>query len=244
MIVTIHQPHYLPWLGYLDRMQKADLFVVMDHVQFERRGYQNRTRILVDGQPQWLTVPVRQGSRADRIIDKLIDNPPADLSMSELRWWGPKQYQTLRHAYREAPFFDTYAPELKRILETRWERLVDLDQALLDFLRDAMGIRTPLVRSSGLAVEGARSELMLNLCRATGADALLVGMGGSRAYLDRDAFAEAGIELVYQEFKHPDYAQCGTGTPVHGLSAIDFLFNCGWRGASRASRDEIESIAA
>lgn len=240
MIVTIHQPHYLPWLGYLDRMMKADLFVLMDHVQFERRGYQNRTRILVDGQPQWLTVPVCQGSQKDRIIDKQIDNPPD----SELRWWGPKQFQTLRHAYRDAPFFDAYAPELKRILESRWVRLVDLNQAMLDFLRDALEIRTPLVKSSDLGVEGARSELMLNLCRAVGADVLLVGMGGSRKYLDHAAFADAGVGLAFQEFQHPDYAQCAVDQPVHGLSAVDFIFNCGWRGRNLAEKPAKESIAA
>jgi hypothetical protein len=225
MIVAVHQPHFLPWLGYLNRMVRADLFILLDHVQFERRNYQNRTHIKLDGRTHWLTVPVQQHSQQERIIDKRIDNPPP----TESHRWGANVFSTLRHAYRDAAFLDHYAPELRRILESRWERLVDLDQAMLDFLRDALCISTPLVRSSELNVAGTRSELILNLCRAVGADAYLAGLGGSRHYLDRDAFARAGVEIVWQDFRHPHYAQCGGGEFVAGLSAVDLLFNQGPR---------------
>jgi hypothetical protein len=223
MIVAVHQPHFLPWLGYLDRMMKADLFVILDHVQFERRNYQNRTQIRLDGRAHWLTVPVRQRSQQERIIDKLVDNPPA----TDARAWGADHVRTLRHAYRDAPCLEDYAPTLRQILEARWERLVDLNQALLDFLRDALHIRTPMVRSSELEVTGVRSDLILNLCRVAGADTYLAGMGGSRGYLDGEAFAAAGIKLAWQEFRHPVYAQCGGGEFMPGLSAVDLLFNHG-----------------
>lgn len=226
MIVAIHQPHFLPWLGYLDRMRRADLFISLDHVQFERRGHQNRTHILLDGLPHWLTVPVLQHSRQERIVDKQIDNSSKDV----LHSWGGKHFQTLQHAYRHAPFFENYAPSLRPILESRWERLVDLNQALLDFLRDALDIHTPLIRSSSLQVEGHRSDLILNLCLAVGADTLLAGMGGSVRYLDREAFADAGVRIVWQDFQHPEYPQCETDTFVPGLSAIDLLFNNGPKG--------------
>jgi hypothetical protein len=223
MIVTVHQPHFLPWLGYLDRMLQADLFIVLDHVQFERRNYQNRTRILLEGKPHWLTVPVMQHSQQERVIDKQIDNP----QKVELRWWGSSHFQTLRHAYRKAPYFDTYAPVLRKILESRWDRLVDLDQALLDYLRDILGIRTPLVSSAELGVGGHRSELMLNICQAVNADTFIIGMGASRDYLDRQAFSDAGIEVVNQVFEHPQYVQCGGGPFVPGLSSLDLIFNHG-----------------
>jgi hypothetical protein len=228
MIVAVHQPCFLPWLGYLDRMARADLFIVLDHVQFERRNYQNRTRIRIDGQPHWLTVPVHQHSQLERITDKLIDNPDGD----DPHWWGANHARTLRHAYRDAPFLADYEPTLRRLLETRHERLVDLNASLLDFLRTALDIRTPLVRSSELAVDGARSQLILNLCLAAGADTYLAGMGGSRHYLDVDAFAAAGVRIVWQDFAHPHYTQCGgnDGDFVPGLSAIDYLFNVGPAG--------------
>jgi len=223
MIVAAHQPHYLPWLGYLERMRQADLFVILDHVQFERRGYQNRTRILVDGQPQWLTVPVVQRSQQERIIDKQIDNPPPDDKKS----WADKHYQTLRHAYREAPFLADYAPHLRQLLESPGERLADLDERSLIFLREAFGIRTPMVKSSELNIQGARSDMILNVCQVVGADIYLAGLGGSRDYLDRTMFAEAGIDIAWQEFEHPRYAQCGKQAFVPGLSAIDLLLNHG-----------------
>lgn len=243
MIVAIHQPHFLPWLGYLDRMIQADLFIVLDHVQFERRNYQNRTRILNNGLEHWLTVPVIQRSQQERVLDKLIDDFPA----SEQRSWGAKTYQTLRYAYRDAAFFDMYGPELKKILLTRWEYLVDLDQALLDFLRDALDIRTSLVNSSDLDTGGNRSELILNLCQAVGADTYLAGMGGSRNYLDRKAFADGGIEIAWQDFKHPVYSQCTSGAFVPGLSAVDLLFNHGPQSrqivARKSAEQHVETIA-
>ena len=95
MIVTIHQPHFLPWAGYLHRMAQADLFVLLDHVQFERANYQNRTRILMNGAPRWVTVPVVQRSQKERIVDKEIDN-----RLEGPRRWGPIQFATLRQARR------------------------------------------------------------------------------------------------------------------------------------------------
>ena len=225
MIVAIHQPHYLPWLGYLHRMSQVDLFIVLDHVQFERRNRQNRSQIRLDGEARWLTVPVAQRSQSERIVDKLVDN-------ADPRPWGATHYSTLRHAYREAEHFKTYAEALRAILEARWERLVDLNRATLDFMREAFEIRTPLVRSSELAAEGAKAELILNLCRAVGAERLLAGFGGSRAYLDVEHFARSGVEVQWHDFTHPEYPQCGPQPFVAGLAALDLLFNCG--PASRA----------
>ena len=223
MIVTLHQPCFLPWLGYLDRMAHADLFVVLDHVQFERRNYQNRTRIRFDGEARWLTVPVVQRSREELIIEKRIDDAPCGAE----RWWGSRHFKTLTYAYRDAPFFGDYAPYLRSIFNSRFERLVDLDLALLDLLRDALDIRTPMVRSSELGVGGRKSELMLNLCLSVGAKTLLGGMGGSRDYLDLEAFERAGVEVRWQQFRHPRYAQCGPEAFIPGLSSIDLLANCG-----------------
>ncbi|MGQ0544166.1 MAG: WbqC family protein [Betaproteobacteria bacterium] len=222
MIVAIHQPHFLPWLGFLHRMARADVFVLLDHVQFERRNYQNRTMILLDGEPRWFTVPVVQRSQKERIVEKLVDNRE-----NGARGWGPGHLRTLKHAYREAPFLGRYLPVLRAIFETEWQRLVDLNQAALDLLREAFDVRTPILRSSALAVEGARGDLILNICRAVGAGTLLAGLGGSRGYLDVEAFARAGVRVDFQRFPHPKYPQCGARPFTPGLAAIDALFNCG-----------------
>ncbi len=222
MILAIHQPHFLPWLGYLHRMAQVDLFVLLDHVQFERRNYQNRTMIRMNGEPRWLTVPVLQRSQKERILDKEVDNRP-DGSKA----WGASHSATLRHAYGRAPFFAEYAGAFEALFARPWQRLVELNQASLDLLREAFGIRTALARSSELAVEGARGDLILSICRAVGARTLLAGLGGSRGYLDTQAFARAGVEIRYHDFVHPEYPQCGAAPFSRGLSAIDLLFNAG-----------------
>lgn len=226
MIVAIHQPHFIPWLGYLHRMAQVDAFIVLDHVQFERRNYQNRSQIRIEGEARWLTVPVIQRSQKERIIDKEIDNRDSG------RGWGANHFATLRHAYRDAGFFSSYAAAFKKVLEAPWQRLVDLDLAMIEALREAFGIRTPLLLSSQLGVAGAKGELILNLCKAVGAGALLAGFGGSRGYLDTAQFARHGIEVRWHRFTHPAYKQCGAAPFIPGLASIDLLFNAG--PASRA----------
>jgi hypothetical protein len=241
MKVAIHQPHFLPWLGYLHRMAQADLFVLLDHVQFERRNYQNRTMIRLNDEGRWLTVPVVQRSQKERIADKEVDN-----RLDGAKWWAPNHFTTLRHAYRAAGFFSSYAADFKRLFDTPWQRLVEINQAGLDLLREAFGIRTPLVRSAELAVEGTRAELILNICRAVGADTLIAGMGGSRDYLDVEAFARAGVRIEFHQFRHPEYPQCGAAPGaapgavpfIRGLSAIDLLFNCGPQSRSLLLQEE------
>ena len=226
MLVAIHQPHFIPWLGYLHRMAQVDAFVLLDHVQFERRNYQNRSQIRIDGEARWLTVPVVQRSQKERIIDKEVDNRDA------ARAWGPNHFATLRHAYREAGFFSTYGGAFRKVLEAPWGRLVDLDIAMIEVLREAFGIRTPLLRSSELGVDGAKAQLILNVCKAVGARALLAGFGGSRGYLDTEEFARHGVEVRWHRFTHPTYKQCGPAPFIPGLAGADLLFNAG--PASRA----------
>jgi WbqC-like protein len=237
MIVAIHQPHFIPWLGYLHRMAQADLFIVLDHVQFERRNYQNRSQIRIEGEARWLTVPVVQNSQKERILDKEVDNRDA------ARPWGRNHFATLRHAYREAGYFSSYAPELKKIFDTPWGKLVDLDAAMLDFLRAGYGIRTPLMKSSELNVEGAKADLILNLCRAVKADALLAGFGGSRGYLQVDEFARHGIEVKYHSFTHPTYKQCGAAPFIPGLAGVDLLFNAGPQSRSILMGESAAQVA-
>src|SRR5258706_15245994 len=176
MKVAIHQPHFLPWLGYLDRMKQADLFIILDHVQFERRNYQNRTQIRIDDEARWLTVPVVQLSQKERIVEKRVDNPPQPTA----RWWGPNHYQTLRFAYRKAPYFNQYAPRVKTILESRWERLVDPKHAQLPPTRPSFATETPPLSSPAPPRGRQRSGPPVNLGQGVGAPPVLGAMGASR----------------------------------------------------------------
>ena len=223
MIVAIHQPHFLPWLGYLHRMLHCDLFVLLDHVQFERQNFQNRVTIKTPVGVQWLVVPVLQRARSERIVDKRIDNEGRGRHR-----WGARMLRTLRHAYRGAPWFQSCWGAVERLLDGDWERLVDLDLASLELLRSALHIDTPLLRSSTLNIRGQRADAVLEICQAVGAKAFLGGMGASRHYLNAAPFRRAGIELLWQEFVHPRYPQRAPANEFSsGVSALDLLFNCG-----------------
>lgn len=224
MIVSAHQPHFLPWLGYLDKIRRSDLFILVDHVQFERQNYQNRTTIKTRAGAQTLTVPVRQRSRGERIFEKEIDNSP-DGRIT----WGEKMLRTIHAAYGKARYFGDHREIMGDVLSRSWTRLVDLNEALLGYLLDAFDIRTPIIKSSSIEhLEGARGDMVLNLCRAVGADTYLSGTGGSRGYLDVPRFEEAGVRIVWQDFTHPVYPQL---TPpeefIPRLSAVDLLWSCG-----------------
>jgi len=223
MILAAHQPHFLPWLGYFDKMRKADVFVLVDHVQFERQNYQNRTMIKTGASSQWITVPVRQASRDERIMEKLVDHHGGGRHR-----WGRRIALTLKYAYQAAPYFSDIALPLLEVLDARWERLVDLNRALLDRCKEALDIRTPILHSSKMHIEGSKSELVLDVCRQAGADVYLSGAGASRGYLDVAAFERAGVRIVWQEFAHPRYPQLPCpDTFIEKLSVFDLLVNCG-----------------
>lgn len=240
MIVAAHQPNCLPWLGFFDRMRKADLFVLVDHVQFERQNYQNRTRVKTgNGEARWVTVPVRQRSRDERVVDKLIDND----RRGKFRW-GRKAYRTIQYSYEGAPYYREHAATLQAVLDARWERLIDLNLTLLEWARQALGIATPVVRSSTLGVEGLKSDMVLDLCRRVGATQYVAGLGGSHGYLDTAAFERAGVEVVWQQFEHPRYEQRpAPGTFVEGLSVLDLILNCGPRSGAVLAGEGVRETA-
>lgn len=226
MILAAHQPHYLPWLGYLDKIRRADKFLLVDHVQFERRNFQNRTRVPGGGGPEgwrWLTVPVVQKSREERILDKELADDPH---------WRRKHCATLHQIYHAAPFYGRYMPPLRAILEARHLKLVDLNLALLRFFLDAFEIRTPLSLTSAMGpIPGQKSEFVLNMCRMAGASVYLSGEGACRQYLDEKAFHDGGVDIQWQGFKHPEYPRGKGEKPLPGITALDMLFHCGPKSA-------------
>jgi hypothetical protein len=242
MIVAAHQPNFIPWLGYFDKMRKADLFVSVDHVQMERQSFQNRTRVKTGEGPRWVTVPVIQESRGERMIDKRIDN-----SRGGRGRWGRKMFLTIKYAYQAAPHWAESEAELAALLDqTRWDKLADLNTRMIDWCRAKLGITTPMLRSTELSIPGAKSEMVLNLCKAVGADAYLAGAGASKGYLDVAAFERAGIEVIWQEFAHPRYPQHPNPAQfAEKLSALDMIVNRGPEAARLFAKEPaLEGAAA
>ena len=223
MIVGAHQPSFLPWLGYLDKVAKSDVFVVMDDLQYEAQNFQNRNKVLVQGGPQWLTVPLLRGAQTDRIIDKRIDNT----GLGGRHHWQHRAWRTLELNYGKAPHFAAYAGDLEVVFTRRWEHLLELDLFVLDLARSWFGITQPIVRSSTLGLRGAKTDRIIDMCTKLGAKVYLSGRGGSQGYLDVDALGRAGVSVMWQQFAHPVYPQRRAGAFVSHLAFIDLLFNRG-----------------
>lgn len=215
--IVILQPGYLPWLGFFDQMRRADIFIYYDDVQYDKHGWRNRNRIKSPSGSSWLTVPVRHhGLGKPRILDVEIDHRTS---------WARKHLGTLRQFYSKAPAFRQYMPDFEAVLMQPWERIVELDVALVALMAGWLGISPVIHRSSELGIGGDQSERLLRHCRHFSARRYLSG-SAARDYLDVQQFNAAGVEVVWQDYQHPVYPQ-QYGAFVPYLSAIDLLFNCG-----------------
>lgn len=221
MILTGHQPNYLPYAGFFHKIVRADMFLVVDNVQFVKRGpfgWIHRNRIRTPEGWDWLTVPVMtKGKFTQTILETMIapDVP-----------WGRKHLKTLEWNYRTAPFLADYIGIFREVYGRKWESLCELNVCLIRELMSALGIRKEVRRTSELGITGRASELIVNMCRRVGADTYLSGVHG-KDYIETELFAKEGINLVFQEFRHPVYRQCQPGEFVPDLSIVDMLFNCG-----------------
>jgi WbqC-like protein family len=229
--VAIHQPNFLPWLGFFDKLDRADVFVLLDGVQFVRRSNITRVDILHDGRPLTIGVPVRRPPRQETEIRE-VSIDPDERALRKLQ-------ATLRTAYGRAPFFDRHVAPAIELLARHRERLVDLNVALIRHLADGLGIAASKLRlQSELAAAGRKSELMASLTRAVGGTVYLSGRGAA-AYNDAEVYSAQGVELRYQDFSHPRYDQ-GAPDFVPGLSALDALARLGPRAMDlvRAARGQ------
>ena len=228
MIVSIHQPAYLPWLGYFDKIARSDIHVFLDNVQLEKRGFTHRNRIKTPQGPQWLTIPLHtHGHRESDISVTLI----ADDS----RWWE-KHLKSISQNYCRAPYFSTRFPRLEQLFVESCEddRLSGLCFRQLRFWLDEFQIPTRIVKASQLSVKGRKSGLMLAYCQELGADTYLSGTLG-RNYLQENDFSTGGISVRYQDYVHPVYPQLH-GDFVPAMSILDYWFNCSDTGLFGGSK--------
>jgi hypothetical protein len=223
VIVAAHQPHYLPWLGYLGKILACDLFVVMDDLQYEAQNFQNRNRLKLNHGAQWMTVPLQRGPQSERVCDKLIQN-----GGSPKEHWQRKTFETLKVHYRAARFWSRYEAQLQDVFTRPWTRLVDLDLHMLTLHLEWFEIKKPVMLASSLGLSGQKTDRIQSLCKAVGADTYLSGGGGSKGYLDVAQLERAGVSVAWQSFVHPVYTQ---RYPERGfvshLGALDLLLNCG-----------------
>lgn len=220
MKVAIHQPNYLPWLGYFHKMAMVDVFVLFDDTQHEKKCAENRVGVKASQGLQWLTVPVLKKGRFGQQIK--------DVEINNTAHWRRKHWRTIEQAYQRAPYFKEYVDRFKTIYSTEWTKLINLNLTYLELMKDILDIKTPLVFSSQIDnTELTGKDRIFNILKELKATAFIAGMGrGTKRYIDPLDFKEVGINLIYQNFKHPKYPQLW-GEFEEGLSIIDALFNCG-----------------
>jgi hypothetical protein len=216
MVVASHQPAYLPWLGYFDKILRCDTFVLSDNCQYTERDYINRNFVKgVSGDQIRLTVPVQKRSHLQRIDQTLIADRP----------WATSHLETIRSCYRRAPCFDELFPALKRLYAHQHETIDELCYDQLLFWLTWFGITRSIVRTSDMQPTGKSSQRILNICVHLGATSYFAGAMG-RNYLRAQDFADAGIRLVFQDFHHPVYPQ-QHGPFLSHLGVVDFAMNGG-----------------
>lgn len=227
MIVAIHQPHYLPWLRYFDKIARADVFIALDDVEFNKNGWQNRNRVKGSSGPQILTVPVMHR----------LGQPIHEVALRPDQPWARKHLRTIGQLYARSPYLPTFREGLERIYGAKWDRLVDLNLEMLRWHLGALGIATPIVRSSELGVGGRATERLVEIVRKVGGTTYLSGAYALQVYLDPQVLRQAGIRLLLHDWKSPEYAQAHPAAGyVPDLATLDLLLAEGPR-----SRDVLAS---
>jgi len=217
MILTAHQPVYLPWLGLFHKIALSDMFCIFDDVQYLPKDWNNRNRIKTNSGDLWLTVPVLTIGHREKPIREIEINRTID--------WRKKHWKTIMLAYKKAPYFSRYSDFFEDLYKREWDNLVKLNDYILLYLLDQFKIKVEIRRASDEKFEGEKSALVLNMCKKLGADVYIFGALG-KDYAEVDKFEQARIKVNFQEYVHPEYPQLH-GKFIPYMSVIDLLFNCG-----------------
>ena len=217
MIVGIHQPNYLPYLGFFDKMIKSDVFIIYDDAQFNKSDFQHRNRIKIFNGPKWLTVPIEK--KHIPINEILINNNV----LIKGNKWSEDHLNQIYANYNKAINFNHYFNLLTRIYEGEYELLVNLNMELIHFFKKSFDIKTKIIYSSEFGFNTNSSLKIADLVKAVDGNSYLSGPAGKN-YLDLEAFKDSGINVIFQDFEHPIYQQQYEGF-LPNMCSIDALLN-------------------
>lgn len=221
MIVSIHQPNYLPWAGLIHKIASSDLFVIFDDVQLARgKSFVLRTKIKTSGGAKWITVPVKEKSHMIPINNVKINNETD---------WKEEHWNKIFENYKEAPFFQQNSTIFKKIILRNWEKIADLNVELIKQILSILGIKREIRKSSEFKLNSRGIEKIIDLIKTVDGDEYLAGMGeGTKRYVSNNQklFDNNKINLRYQKFESPTYQQL-YGDFIPNLSVLDMIFNVG-----------------
>lgn len=215
MKVAIHQPQYLPWPGYFNKMLNCDIFVFLDDVQYKKNEWQNRNRIKSFNGEMWLTVPVHY-KFGQKINEIKIDNKI---------FWRKDHIKAIRYSYQKAKFFSEFYPYIENLLKKEYELLIEINIDSVKMVLDYLGIKKKTLRSSELKIEEKKTSRLVSICKQLSGDVYISG-SGAKDYLMIEEFEKNGIKVVFQEYSTPCYPQL-FGEFIPNLSIIDMIFNIG-----------------
>lgn len=225
MKCAILQPSYIPWRGYFHQIQKADIFVFYDDVQYDKHGWRNRNRIKTTQGTQWLTIPVHKKGNVEQARDI------GDMKIASNHPWNRKHLSTLTQSYSKANCFDEMAPTVAKWYSSPPELLADFTIGLTIELASCLGVhKTKFLRSSQLGISGPRTERLINIVKSVGCNHYISGPS-ARDYLDEQCFVQAGITLEYMKYDYPEYPQLYPPFDPH-VSVLDLLFATGKRAST------------
>lgn len=218
LVVTIHQPEHLPWLGFFNKMSMADVYVILDDVQYKKNNYQNRNRIMGTNGPQWLSVPVVNKGRMDTtILDIRTDDQTNPV-------WRKKYLNTIMLSYKKKPFFDEHYTFIEDVLNKPYHTIYEINVEIIFHYAELLDIHPKFIRSSEMKTKGKKSDLVLSICKSLNAGTYISGEAG-REYMHLEDFNNAGIKVVFQEYDHPTYDQHTKLDFAPYMSTMDLLMN-------------------
>lgn len=220
----MHQPNFLPWLGFFHKVARADFFVLLDDVQFGKGQVTNRVTLLISGEPRWLTCPVVTGGSGASAI--------SDVELDSSRRWREKNVTAIRQNYGRHPYFEEVYSELGTLISCKESNLLQYNVSLIAAITHRLCLGDEKFRlGSALGVESHSTQRLVDLTKILRGSVYLTG-GGAKGYQDDHLFENAGIAVEHQNFKTRPYSQRGSDNFVPGLSILDCLFNLGWEGTS------------
>ena len=219
MVVAIHQPDYIPWLGLYYKIAHSDVFVYLDDAQYSNEAGHNVNKIKTPQGELKLKVPVEQ-----HLGDLICDVRTKD----ELKW-KEKHLKTIQMNYSKSAHFDEVFPKLKEVFDAHNGTIADLNISINNMICKGFGINTKVVKSSDMDITSLREERVIDICLKLGADEYLSG-NGARAYQTEEHFISKGLKLTYLDYKPIEYKQlwnkqCGF---LPYMSVLDYIFNCGF----------------
>jgi hypothetical protein len=218
MILTAHQPAYLPWLGLIHKIAISDTYVYLDSVQFEKNSFTNRNKIKTANGPLWLTVPVFLKDHTKKIIQ--------DIKIDNSKDWRETHFKSIYLNYKKAPYFNKYADFFEDTYKKEWDSLANLGDHMLRWFLKELGVNVKYYKASEMNFEEHKSDLILEMSKKLGANLYVFGALG-KDYAKEENFTKEGVKIYFQDYNHPKYSQLWGNDFSPYMGIVDLLFNCG-----------------